>query len=546
MPFDNESFSKGFATGYLLGRELKKPLGLHFFSKKAEFSISLTHPEYKYWEGKIEYSYNQIKWIEWNHTDTIFSKKKHLYMRGVGNEHISGYSSSSIIRDNSWIINGTDVFCEGNIEDILDYETVKNGEHPQMKTYCFCRLFRNCTCLKSSPRLPSLHCPTACYKGMFAGCINLLSAPELPSTSIGPDCYAEMFLDCTSLVSAPPELPAEKLYDNCYYSMFANCINLVNISTVLPAKVAAAECYERMFLNTAIIEPPSILLEDLPLWYSKSCCEAMFYRCKNLKEAPELLATNTSDRCYMQMFSGCTSLVSAPSELPAQNLSKNCYHGMFAGCSSLIETPKIKAINLAERCCESMFSNCSSLTLVDDLIATSMAPYCYADMFSYCSSLKKAPNILATNSASYCFQHMFFSCENLEEPPEELLPARLESFCCQEMFYGCRSLKKSLKILATTVSESCCEGMFGECRKLKVLPKLYSTNLAPYCYMDMFEVTVYTVPRGEYIYEYRVPITGYGIDGYYSIYQMLFPYDPDHGYRTLQLNTTYYASQPPI
>ena len=34
------------------------------------------------------------------------------------------------------------------------------------------------------------------------------------------------------------------------------------------------------------------------------------------------------------MFSGCTSLVTAP-ELPATVLVKNCYYSMFSGCTNL-------------------------------------------------------------------------------------------------------------------------------------------------------------------------------------------------------------------
>ena len=38
--------------------------------------------------------------------------------------------------------------------------------------------------------------------------------------------------------------------------------------------------------------------------------------------------------CYLQMFSGCTTLESAP-KLPAKTLAPGCYNQMFAGCSNL-------------------------------------------------------------------------------------------------------------------------------------------------------------------------------------------------------------------
>jgi hypothetical protein len=42
--------------------------------------------------------------------------------------------------------------------------------------------------------------------------------------------------------------------------------------------------------------------------------------------------------CYVNMFSGCTSLTTAP-ELPATTLAYACYQQMFVGCTSLTEAP---------------------------------------------------------------------------------------------------------------------------------------------------------------------------------------------------------------
>ena len=47
-----------------------------------------------------------------------------------------------------------------------------------------------------------------------------------------------------------------------------------------------------------------------------------------------LPATRLSDYCYQYMFSGCTSLTTAP-QLPATTLAFECYYHMFNGCTSL-------------------------------------------------------------------------------------------------------------------------------------------------------------------------------------------------------------------
>ena len=38
------------------------------------------------------------------------------------------------------------------------------------------------------------------------------------------------------------------------------------------------------------------------------CCHDMFYKCKNLVKAPELLAETLADKCYNGMFNGCSKL----------------------------------------------------------------------------------------------------------------------------------------------------------------------------------------------------------------------------------------------
>ena len=71
----------------------------------------------------------------------------------------------------------------------------------------------------------------------------------------------------------------------------------------------------------------------------------------------------TSERCYMYMFDGCTSLTTAPA-LPATTLSVRCYQEMFRGCTSLTTAPALPATTLVERCYYGMFNGCASLTAI--------------------------------------------------------------------------------------------------------------------------------------------------------------------------------------
>ena len=62
----------------------------------------------------------------------------------------------------------------------------------------------------------------------------------------------------------------------------------------------------------------------------------LFYNCTTIKNVSSnfLPATTLANYCYYQMFSGCSSLTTAP-QLPAITLAYGCYSYMFQGCSKL-------------------------------------------------------------------------------------------------------------------------------------------------------------------------------------------------------------------
>ena len=116
-----------------------------------------------------------------------------------------------------------------------------------------------------------------------------------------------------------------------------------------------------------------------------------------------LPSTTLAGGCYSSMFSGCTSLTSAPA-LPAETLARWCYEYMFQGCTSLTQAPELPATTLATGCYVSMFSGCTSLTSAPALPATTLTDYCYSSMFKGCTSLTTAPSILpSTTLAGGCY-----------------------------------------------------------------------------------------------------------------------------------------------
>ena len=70
--------------------------------------------------------------------------------------------------------------------------------------------------------------------------------------------------------------------------------------------------------------------------------------------------TSVSEDCYVNMFTDCTSLTTAP-ELPATTLAANCYAYMFIRCTNLTKVPELPATTLVEKCYRYMFYGCSKL-----------------------------------------------------------------------------------------------------------------------------------------------------------------------------------------
>ena len=216
------------------------PPYLSFIGNK-DFALK-TYNTTKNWDGTLEYSTDTTTWNTWNGTE-ISSAGSKLYLRGTGNTKITGNSNNY-----RFVFTGTDalkIACEGNIENLLDYETVSAGGHPTMATYCYSSMFQGCTSLTTAPSLPATTLANYCYAGMLYGCTSLTTAPDLPATTLTERCYYGMFRNCTSLTTSP-ELPATTLANYCYAGMFHGCTALTTVPE-LPATTLADYCYRIMF-----------------------------------------------------------------------------------------------------------------------------------------------------------------------------------------------------------------------------------------------------------------------------------------------------------
>ena len=167
--------------------------GLEFASASA-FSISASSPG---WDGTMEYCNGDGEWKAWDGSAISSGKTQNgqaIYIRGTGNTVVTGNTSSR-----KWTLTGTDIACNGNIETLLDYATVKSGTHPTMADYCYQYMFNGCTSLTTAPALPATTLADYCYISMFSNCTSLTTAPALPATTLAIGCYNSMFSGCKKI-----------------------------------------------------------------------------------------------------------------------------------------------------------------------------------------------------------------------------------------------------------------------------------------------------------------------------------------------------------
>ena len=216
--------------------------------------------------------------------------------------------------------------------------------------------------------------------------------------------------------------------------------------------------YNFMFKNTNVYDC-SKLNTGIKTINSGSVFSYMFNNCKYLVKVPELPVTTLANYCYQNMFYGCTSLTTIPSNLlPATTLAEYCYDSMFSGCTGLTTIPSdlLPATTLASYCYGNMFDGCTGLTTIPSnlLPATTLTWECYKSMFSGCTGLTTIPDLPATTLTYDCYENMFDGCSSLVETPEGwYLPAQTTNGnSCSSMFANCYRLHKMAVSYSGTIT----------------------------------------------------------------------------------------------
>lgn len=218
------------------------------FTSPTSFTVE-SNAGTKTWTNQLEYSTDGQSWSEWDGSTIssgVHKGSNAIYMRGTGNQVISGGEDDN----NRWNFTGSDITISGNIEWILDYQTVMNGQHPVMGTYCYRSLFYGNTALITCPELPATDLTDSCYRSMFDRCTSIVNPPELPATVMAPNCYRSMFYSGTSLVAAP-EINTSSLAEACFKYMLWGCTKVTNLIRFI-SLTFPKECCLSMYQNTGV------------------------------------------------------------------------------------------------------------------------------------------------------------------------------------------------------------------------------------------------------------------------------------------------------
>lgn len=498
------------------------------FSSASPFTITI---------GKSTVSYNGTLYSttnpeDWSNTGTSGSAltitppkigaEYTVYMRGSGNTRLSSVGSSSVY---PWGLTAAgDVYCSGNLESLLDYETVETGGHPTMATYCCQNMFASWTNLVSAPVLPSPALSEGCYHSMFAGCSGLTAAPSLPATSLAAGCYYGMFRNCSSLTMAPA-ISATTLAASCCALMFAGCTSLVGLPALYSTPVTLPTgCYSQMFMGCTSIKLSATKTDNYSVEYripmSGTITQTMTTSCGNMFKntggsftgAPTLNTTYYLDASNSIVYSDHLTFTSTntlsisvgtPGWDGAMEYSTDLYSWNTWDGSEISGTViylrgsnNTKVTGVSDDSCSwtitgSSVSCCGNIEALLDYSTTiagahpSMAEYCYCAMFYNCSALVSAPGLPATTLSNSCYRYMFYNCTSLTASPA--LPATvLTPACYYGMFYGCSALTTAPTLSANGLATSCYYGMFYNCTSLTTAPELPALSLESGCYYYMF------------------------------------------------------------
>ena len=498
------------------------------FSSPTSFSMAVHTPR---WNGTMEYSTDKVTWITWDGSVINSSASNVIYLRGIGNTYITGMETinSEDPSFSALAISGTNIKCEGNIENILDYTVVESGQHPTMDMCCFAALFWQCSSLTEAPQLPMTTLSVGCYYGMFAYCTNLTTIPILPATTLTESCYLGMFIGCSNLkfsktktgeYSQPYRIPeggtgatASGALDMMFEGTGGSFTGTPNINTTYYLSASnsiigvcdhhwnAGEVTKRPCVNPGIKTYTCSICgktktEDIPAIASSHTWDAGV-----ITQAPTVLPGSKTFTCTICGEKETVEIPAvAPKYLAFASPKDFSIYVQSPGWNGTMEYSTDEATwetwdgsKISAKGGTAIYLRGSGNKVITGTTSdkewtlTGTDVRCIGNienLLDYSKVQNGNPNDQPT-MGNDCYRYMFYNCTSLTEAPT--LPAKTLTYCCYAyMFYGCTNLTTAPALPATTLAIDCYRNMFSSCNKLTTAPALPATTLADYCYYSMF------------------------------------------------------------
>ena len=299
-----------------------------------------------------------------------------------------------------------------------------------LTSQCYANMFNGCTSLTTAPVLPAPQLIANCYAAMFKNCssLNYIKAKFISTPS---DSYTRSWVegvastgtfvkssgavwDVTGINGVPTGWEIEYegkdwTYEPLTLTTLENgttftCDKQITYSsdygftwttlaanTDTPAFNANTEILFKSTLTSVISGVGNIRSNDKTFNASGNVMSLIYG--DNFRNQTSL---EGKDYAFIYLFARSKLVDASNLALPATTLYNNCYDGMFSGCTSLTSAPVLPATTLAPYCYNSMFSGCTSLTTAPVLPATTLVDHCYTYLFHNCSSLNYIKALFTT------------------------------------------------------------------------------------------------------------------------------------------------------
>lgn len=201
-------------------------------SSPNSFSFKTTNGS-KNWNGTLELSQDGTNWSTWNgaQINVLGISESRIYIRGTSNTYICGALSGK-----GWqITSGSNIKVKGNVENLLDYATVMNGQHPTVGERAFTNLFSGFGSALTDVSELIIGCETLSKQActyMFQETAITLPPICKAKYLAGTGAFSNMFYECRSLTKVMDLNSIETINGQSFMSMYRNCSALTQINNL--------------------------------------------------------------------------------------------------------------------------------------------------------------------------------------------------------------------------------------------------------------------------------------------------------------------------